>query len=150
MKKFLWGLLIVVAGSVMAIILVRCSGGRGFFSPDTLEYRSQTEILCPGIEVPLFRGSFRYHDHELVRFLIDKGYWRARKVDSPRWLSLFHCNRMWRDGESTFHRQFFWRKSDWIDWTNKNPNEAALFWPRVLELLRLDDEERAVELLRGH
>lgn len=146
-KRIFWGSLILICGFVAAFFLLGSSGGRGFFSPDTLEYRSQSEVLCLGTEIPLIRGSFEYHEHELVKFLVNKGYWQPKEVDQPRWIALFHWNHMWRDGESSFHRQFFWKKTQWVDWTNKNPEEAAQFWPRILELLRAGDEVQAVEML---
>ncbi|MBM4072802.1 MAG: hypothetical protein FJ271_28325 [Planctomycetes bacterium] len=147
MKRLLWGMLILACGYVAALLLLGSSGGRGFFSPDTLEYRSQSEILCRGTELPLFRGPSKYHEHELVKFLVDKGYWQAREVNSAQWIFLFQWNHMWRDGESSFHRQFFWKKAHWIEWTDKNPEEASRFWPRILEMLRGDNEEKAVEML---
>ncbi len=147
LKRLIWGLLILIGGYVAALLLLGSSGRRGFFSPDTLEYRSQSEVLCRGTSVPLFRGPFEYHEHELVKFLVDKGYWQPKKIDSHRWIFLFQWNDMWRDGESSFHRQFFWKKAHWIEWTNKNPEGAARFWLRILELLRGDNEEKAVEML---
>jgi hypothetical protein len=147
LKRLIWGLLIVFGGYVAALLLLGSSGGRGFFSPDTLKYRSQAEVLCRGTKLPLFRWPFEYHEHELVKFLVDKGYWQPKEVGSPRWIFLFQWNHMWRDGESSFHRQFFWKKAHWIEWTNKNPEEAARFWPSILELLRGGNEDKVVEML---
>lgn len=146
-KRLLRWLLISVGIYLAAIMLLGSSGGQGFFSPDTLEYRTHSEILLLGTQIPLYRGSFEYHESVLVKFLIDKGYWNARSVDSPRWLILFHWNHSWRDGESTFHRLFNWKKDDWIEWTAKHPDDAARFWPRILELLRSGNDESACEML---
>lgn len=80
-------------------------------------------------------------------FLVDNGYWQPKDVDSPRWIFLLQWNHMWRDGECLFHREFFGKEAHWIEWTNKNPEEAARLWPRILKLLRGDNEEKAVEIL---
>jgi hypothetical protein len=133
---------------VFAIALVSgSSSGRGEFSPDTLVYRGRSEVLLCGTHVPVFRSQWRGYDHELVEFLIEKGYWDRSSTTAPRWIFLFHSSSQWRDGESAFHRSFFWKRKFWIDWTNKHPGQAAAFWPHILELLRSGDERQAVELL---
>src|SRR5437773_1199890 len=104
MKRLFWILLILVCGYVAALFLLGSSGGRGYFSPDSLEYRSQSEVLLSGTNLPLFWSPYRYHKNELVEFLTNKGYWKPIERISPRWIFLFQWNHMWRDGESTFHR----------------------------------------------
>ncbi len=147
MKRLWWGFLILLCGYLGILTLLGRSGAIGFFSPDSLEYRSQSERLLLGTEIPLYRSPYEYHEHELVKYLTSKGYWTPRETDSPRWFVLFHWNQMWRDGESTFHRRFFWKTDRWIDWSNKNPDQAAKFWPHILELLRSGDEDLATEVL---
>ncbi|MBE7464613.1 MAG: hypothetical protein HS116_14140 [Planctomycetes bacterium] len=122
-------------------------GGRGFFSPDTLEYRSQSERTVFATEIPLYRSAFRYDSHELVNYLVEKGYWSPRPASEPRWIFLFHWNRNWKDGESCFHRSFFWRKDFWMEWTEKHPERAAEVWPQVLELLRAGRDAEVARLL---
>lgn len=147
-ERWAWGLLALVCAYFAVLMFSGSSGGRGYFSPNTLEYRTQSETLCLGTGIPLYRGPSEYHQHELVTLLVDKGYWRPKPVASPGWIPLFHHNSMWRDGESRFHRQLFWRKNEWIEWTNKNPEEAARFWPQILELLRNDSQQQATDLLQ--
>ncbi|GMV84070.1 MAG: hypothetical protein AMXMBFR7_52540 [Planctomycetota bacterium] len=130
-----------------AIWLSSSPGGRGFFSPDTLEYRSQSERTVFATEIPLYRSAYRYDAHELVDYLVAKGYWSPRPASEPRWIFLFHWNRSWKDGASGFHRRFFWRKDLWIEWTEKHPERAAEVWPHVLELLRAGRDAEVARLL---
>jgi hypothetical protein len=147
LKRFLRVMAIVAGGYLAAIVVLGREGGRGFFSPDTLEYRGQREIVCFGTQMPLFRGEFEYHEDELVAHLVSKGYWQPREVDSPRWLPLFRWNRTWRDGYSDFQMEFFRNTKHWIEWTNENPEDASQFWPRILELLREGSDEEAALML---
>lgn len=127
--------------------LLTSPGGRGFFSPDTLEYRTQSERLILVAEIPVYRSAYRYDSHELIDYLVAKEYWSPQPAPEPRWIFLFHWNRSWKDGESGFHRRLFWRKDFWIEWTEKHPERAAEVWPRVLELLRTDGESEVERLL---
>lgn len=111
-------------------------GGRTFFSPDTLETKSQSETLLIQTPVPLYRSSFSQGRYELVDFLIDAGYWSPAAADPPRWLPTNHWNRQWKDGQSPIHREFAWFADDWIAWTGQHPDIAAVLWPRVLGELR--------------
>ena len=138
----------MVPPSVLAIAIVfGSSGGRGQFSPDSLEYRSQSEVLLWGTKQSVYQSRWRYHNHTLIQFLVNNGYWHYSDIAENRWIFLFHSNSQWRDGESSFHRAFFWKDDFWIEWTNKQPEQAAVLWPRVLESLRLGDEQKAVEML---
>src|SRR5262245_18059651 len=129
------------------LVVSGSSGGRGAFSPDTLAYRVQSEVLLYGTTVPVFQSRWRNHDHELVKFLIDMGHWKPAETNTPRWLFLFQSNSMWRDGESSLHRAFFWKREFWIEWTNKHPKQAAAFWPCILDLQRSGDERQAIDML---
>jgi len=122
--------------------------GKGFFSPDSLEYRTQSNLQFFGTDVSWFHSPYQYHNQRLVDFLGSKGYWKPREATSAgRWIFLFHSSSMWRDGDSSLHRQLFCKSDFWIEWSNKHPDEAAQFWPKVIELLRSGDELRATELL---
>ena len=147
MKRFFRPLVLLFCGCIAALVLLGSAGGRAFFSPDTLEYRSQSETLIRGTKLPIFRSLYAYHKHDLVEFLISKGYWEPREAESPRWILLFQWNHMWRDGESTLHRCLFWKKAHWMEWSTKYPERAAQLWPRVLDLLRSADEDKVAELL---
>ncbi len=132
---------ILVAFALLAVAsYVVCGiwgeGGRGFFSPDTLECRTQSELLFPLTHVPLYRSQFSYHRYALVEYLISEGYWSSVETPSPRWVPTFHWNRQWRDGTSNFHRAFGWRSHEWIEWTKQNPQIAAKSWPMVIDALR--------------
>ena len=144
-------LLIVLAiGPALCYSIAVLSGtaaGRGAFSPDSLDYTWRSEVVLVGTDSPVVRSKWKHHDHELVRFLINKGYWTKSETNSPRWLFLFHSSSSWRDGESALHRSFFWKREFWMEWTNKHPQQATQFWPHVLALLRSGKEYQAVQLL---
>ena len=128
-------------------------GGRGFFSPDTLETKTQSEWLLPLIHVPLYRSSFSYSRDKLVDYLVQEGYWKpAVETGTPRWILSFQWNQLWRDGESFLHRELAWRSAEWMDWSRENPRIAERLWPGVLDALRTPDgpNERRAEILLRH
>jgi len=113
-------------------------GGRGFFSPDTFQVRTQSEILLPLLGIPIYRSSYEYHNesYKLVDYLADEGYWSPIETNDPSWYPMFHWNEQWRDGESGIYRYMNRYHDDWIDWTEENPTLAAVVWPKVLSILR--------------
>ena len=132
----------VTAALVVVVLLAYAAGhvfgrgGRGFFSPDSLDCRTQSEILLPLTEVPLYRSSYKYHRYPLVDYLVDKGYWSANETRPPKWMMTFHWNEQWRGGTVPFHKHLGWRGSDWIKWSEAHPAIAADFWPRILRIMR--------------
>src|SRR5262245_29715665 len=124
---------------------------KGYFSPDSLEFRTQSDLRFFGTDVSWFRSPYKYHNQRLVDFLIGKGYWKpSESTSARRWIFLFHSSEMWRDGENWLHRSLFWKSDFWIEWSIKHPDTAAQFWPNILELLRSGDETPAVELLLAY
>jgi hypothetical protein len=123
-------------------------GGRGYFSPDTLDYQTQSEYLLPLVGIPLYRSGFSTHRNELVQFLVDNNYWLPQPTDSPRWMLAFHWNQKWRDGESGLHKELTRGKDFWIEWSKSNKERATEFWPEVLAMLRnSDDDTSAMETI---
>lgn len=138
--------------AVIAFLLCapRSSGGRQFFSPDSLEVRSQTEDLLRGTEIPIYRSRYSYGRSELTAFLIENGYWQASRSVKPRWILMNHWNSQWSDGHSPLLRELSWRATEWAEWSKTHPDLAAVVWPLILETIRSDDERRranAVALL---
>jgi hypothetical protein len=140
------GVGVVVAAYVAGLAFGR--GGRAFFSPDSLDNRTQSEILLPLTELPLYRSRYVYYRYPLTDYLVSKGYWSARATDSPQWVSMFHWNEQWRDGYSTFHREFASRGGEWIKWSDAHPDIAGDLWGRVLRMMR-DDEPYCHQRVRG-
>lgn len=114
-------------------------GAQGEFSPQTLECRSRMELLLPMTRIPVFRGPWEYSRFELIDYLIAKGYWTAEKTDSPNWISSFHSNKQWEDGQAIFHQEMRWRSKHWIEWSDTHPEFAAYLWPKILAGLRSPD-----------
>jgi hypothetical protein len=134
-RKWLVRILVSVFAVVAilgAIAATTGRGARGEFSPDTLDIRLQRELLFMLTDTPLYQSSFEYYQNDLVRYLIEQGYWSPRDVAEPRWIQIFHYNVFWRDGGS----RLFQRPESWIEWTEQNPRLAAVIWPQVLRVLR--------------
>jgi len=116
-------------------------GGRGFFSPDTLQYRTQSEALLPLTEIPLFRSPYGYHQPPLIQYLVAEGLWVPRAAPRPRWFHAFRWNRQWRGGTNELHKELSWRGQTWVDWSKQHPDVAAEMWPLLLNTLRADEPE---------
>jgi hypothetical protein len=138
-RKSITALLLAVVAVAYVAGFAFGRGGRGFFSPDSLDNRTQSEILLPLTELPLYRSRYEYHRYPLTNYLVGKGYWSARAAESPRWVSTFHWNEQWHDGTAPFHKELGWRVQDWITWSEAHPDIAADFWPRVLRIMRDGD-----------
>jgi hypothetical protein len=126
-----------VAAGVFLWSTLQGKGGRMFFSPDTFQVRTQSELLLPLTEIPLYRSSFEYRDatYDLPAYLVTKGHWLPIETDRPQWILVYHWNDQWRDGFTELHR--YLRYSDeWIQWTEANPQLANVLWPNVLSILR--------------
>jgi hypothetical protein len=133
----------LVAEVVLLFVAMERVGGRGFFSPDTLQMRTQAETRSCWSE-------FAYHRPKLVEFLIAEGYWSPVEAAEPRWIETFHWNRQWRGGTGQLQKELSWRGENWIQWTNNNRQLAAMLWPRVLRGLRstnAEDQEDATLMM---
>ena len=111
-------------------------GGRGYFSPDTLDCRTHSEWLVPLTRIPVYRGTSSTHRYAAVDWLIAQGFWSKSDAWDPRWLPTFQWNEQWKDGQSQFHRELGWRGEAWVQWSKDNPEMAKALWPRVLTALR--------------
>jgi hypothetical protein len=132
--------IVAICGSTVLVLYLAAAtcgrGGRGFFSPDTLECRTQSEWLIPLTRIPLYRGPGSTHRWPIVDYLVTQGWWAKADTSNPRWLPTFQWNQQWNDGESQFHRELGWRGDAWITWSNENPDMAKALWPKMLTALR--------------
>lgn len=134
--------LIIAAIAVTIFLFVYSGGGVGHFSPDTLDYKTRShDILCWPT----------YHRTKLTEYLIEKDFWSPHPTSSPRWILMFEWWPGTRDGDLGLHRELTGSKGDeWIEWSEKHPERAAVLWPQVITLLRADPDggpREAVELL---
>ena len=123
-----WIVLAAIAVSVF-LLFFRLGGGVGYFSPDTLEFKSSSHDL---LDQPTRRRN------ELTEYLIRKGYWTPIETNDPRWIKVFEWWPGQRDGYSDLCRELSGRRKEWILWSEKNPGRAAALWPQILEMLRAD------------
>ena len=133
-----------IAGAIMA------RGAIAFFSPDSLECRSQSEVLLPFTRFTLYRSGYSYHKYDLVSFLEKEGYWAPSESSEPCWIQTYRWNQQWRDGQSSLHRELGWNGKEWIEWTRANPDLARLLWADVIALLRgsaIDKDHAALRLM---
>jgi hypothetical protein len=129
------------------------SGARGWFSPDTLEFRSQTEFVLFSHKLPLYRGRYETRRLPLAEYVVAKGHWSPSASPTPRWTPMYHWNRQWHDGHTRLCKELTWYDDQWIAWTDEHPDAAKAFWPMVLSLLREQDprfhDEAAYLLMLG-
>jgi len=151
-KRAIWcGVLALAAVALVYVWPALGWGARGEFSPDTLQCRSQREwLLLPFTDVAVYRSSYDYYQNDLTRYLVDRGSWSPREAAAPRWIPLYHYNPQWRDGWSMLQHQVFKNHVRWIEWTEGNPEIAAVIWPHMLTILRdakYDGDVYAVSML---
>jgi hypothetical protein len=148
--------ILAVCGSAVALVYLASAGcgrgGRGYFSPDTLDCRTHSEWLVPLTRVPVYRGTSSTHRYAAVDWLIAQGFWSKSDASDPRWLSTFQWNQQWKDGQSQFHRELGWRGDAWVEWSKANPDMARALWPKVLSALRqpgVEDIDAATNLMHA-
>lgn len=141
-ERRFWLRLAAVCVGVIALAYLSAfmwgKGSRGFFCPDSLMCRSQSELLVPLAEIPIYRSSYTYYRIELVDYLIREGFWAESGKAEPRWLAISHYNQQWRDGYHPIVWHLGWHGEEWIAWSKNHPQMAAFFWPQVLHALRQD------------
>jgi hypothetical protein len=114
---------------------------RSEFSPDKLSFRSRA-YFCHTV----FESSEEWSAPLLDRIrAFDDG--RIPAQEPPRWD--FMRGEKWRvrgwNGDARLVNRVVSRSDEWLDWTDKNPELANRFWPRVIHLLR-NQQYRQFEL----
>jgi hypothetical protein len=139
-----------VAIFIATLIGLSFQFGRGSvfrFSPESLVSERQTEARIPFIGIPVYRANFRPFEYPLVAYLVDNGHWKPEKNTRTMILTA-NMNRQWKDGHSSFHREFSWNSSDWIEWTEQNPEFATVLWPAVLTEIKTNaNVDRGYEIM---
>jgi hypothetical protein len=142
---------LVLAGMALTVYGLAAAfgrGGRGYFSPDTLELYGHSELLIPWTNISIYHGRPEHHSSLLADHLVARGYWTRSVVAEPRWVLMFRWNQQWKDGQSSLHREIVWRAEFWVKWTDENPTLARAMWPRVLAMLRTSgDAENTAHLM---
>jgi hypothetical protein len=128
-------------------------GGLGYFSPDTLEYRTQSEWTVAFGEVPVYRSRLAVRRNALLEMLQAEGYVVPIATAEPHWLCVMHWNDAWRYvNSSTVHKILMSRQEEMIAWTREYPACARVYWPEAFRLMRSDrvsDHELAGAILFG-
>jgi len=126
------GLLILFLG----VVLTGTSGGISYFSPYSLEVRSQEEFTIFSGEIPLYRSSPTYRTPELMEFLVKEGFAQPVEPERQRWLLFYHSNGAWKDGGTPLEYLMSRQRHDLIEWSLADRERAALYWSEGFRLLR--------------
>ena len=122
---------------VLLLLFAGRTGSRSYFSPETLETKYHSLYGYVGVSLP---GTAHTYRHELTEYLISKGHWKASGTNEPQWLSTYTWDTGSRGGYSLIGRHLFRKDNDWIAWSERHPQRAAVFWPHVLVMLREEGE----------
>ena len=133
----------VVAALVLWIFLYATANrsGLGYFSPQTLEYCTQTESTIPMLGIPVYRSRCYYHKNEIIEFLIENGYVKPDRESTAHWKTVFHCSDRWKDGYGPLYYMLFRHREAMIDWTLSHPEPAKVYWHELFWLLRSPDPD---------
>lgn len=139
----------IIGGLVLLALLSSSPGGWLYFSPDTYMAERQEERLFYKTEFPIYRSMRTAYRPKLASYLIERGYWKPRRTNTPTWLCVEHWNARWRDGHSSLKRQIFGGGGeDWINWSETHPDMAQVLWPMVERELRAgSSDSRVVQIM---
>jgi hypothetical protein len=132
--------MLVLLPSIIGWDLLNGRGGRFYFSPDTLESKSQSEVLL--YDFCIYESGFESCRWPFVEYLVKNGYWAPRITDSPRWLMTSHWNYQRPHGHPQELHRALASQEVWIDWSDKHPELAKVVWPWVLHALPSDNSNR--------
>lgn len=89
---------------LMATVIVSSQrGGLGSFSPQTLRVRTQSERTIFGFGVPIYRSFYEYNENPLITMLVKDGYIAPLVGTSEKWITVYHWNESWRDGDGAMY-----------------------------------------------
>jgi len=133
-KAFLFvGIFVVVA------LLTSQRGGLGYFSPYTLQYRTQSERTFFATGIPFYRSSYGYEDHPLISTLVREGFLSPQSDSADRWICVSHWNQSWKDGHGRLYSVLNRDIEEVLGWTRRNPKCAKILWSEGFRYLRSDD-----------
>ncbi len=127
----------------MLACLTANDGGLGEFSPDTLEFRTRSELTIIGTDIPLYRSDWEYREIPLSRFLIDHNLVQPVRSGNPRWESVFHWNEGWRDGFGPM-RNVLKPAGQRLAWMESHTDYARVYYTELFRLLRSNDYRERV------
>ena len=134
----------VSTATCLVVALTADHGGLGYFSPQTLEYCTQSERTIAVLGVPIYRSRCEYHENELLALLIDHGYVKPQRDVKRQWKTVFHWNSNWRDGYGILSSALSRDRDELMAWTQANPEIAKVYWSEIFRLLRSEDPNDAM------
>lgn len=127
MKRILACLGLIVLAVAILALLDGTRGGLAYFSPDTLEYRSQREFTILGGSLPLWRSRHRTSHVPIIAAAIVNGW--IRPTNRPqRWDYVFHWNGAWKGGYSPVYDVFHRGDDHILERSLADPEWAKLYW----------------------
>lgn len=145
MKRHWKILLGVVAVLMLIALLTGTRGGISSFSPQTLEFKTQSEYTILGGAIPLWRSRPAKHRNETIDYLIEREF-VSPQAGPARWQSYYHWNEAWRDGYSSLYYVLREGNDRIIKWSDGHPELARVYWTEGFKLLRSENEK---ERLKG-
>ena len=146
MRKPLTICCVVIIAIVGMAMLKSRRGGAGQFSPQTFEYRTQSERTLFGTGMPFYRSNYHLADNPLINMLIEDGLVAPQRSDNPKWEHVF----WWTEGQPSSEGYLYdvlHRNRDRImDWSRQNPECAKIYWTEGFRLLR---SNKRMEVLAG-
>lgn len=140
MKRRLKLLVFAILVACTLILATGTRGGLAYFSPDTLEYETQSEFAVLNGKLPIYRSHREPTDNEIVAYLRDSGLISSRKPPTVRWMLVFHWNWAWKDGEGSLYNVLIRNRQRIISWSKADLARARIYWTTGLQLLRSDVE----------
>lgn len=103
---------------VALTLLTATRGGRGYFSPYTLEYYTQSEITIFIRAWPIYHSTPKKAVNEMLNYLVDSGYVAVSSPENDIILPVFHWNSAEKDGHSMFYKAFM--SEHILKWSKQN------------------------------
>lgn len=136
-SKFLVFAILITCALILA---TGTRGGLTYFSPDTLEYETQSEFTVFNGTLPIYRSHREPTDNALISYLGNSGLVAAQRPPTIRWMMVYHSNRAWNDGFGALYNVLVRDRQRIISWSQADPARARIYWTTGLQLLRSDVE----------
>lgn len=114
-------------------------GGRAYFSPDTLELRTQTEITLLFGKLPIYRSSLDLSDNAVLTYIRDERFVAPKPTAQQRWLLVFHQNGAWKDGFTYLYLPLYSHRDSILEWCREDRQRAELYWSKGFRYLRSEN-----------
>jgi len=131
---------VVAVLAAALLLLTGTRGGRAYFSPYTLEYKTQAEFAVLAGQFPIYLSTLKHTENDLVAFIQEEGYVTAVPAKFQRWELIFHWNQAWKDGDGPLYDVLIRHRPEIIEWSKADPERARIYWSEGFKCLRSESE----------